>query len=111
MSLMSRRAWTRFVTITRPFFRSEMRGKALAFLALLIALLLTVNGLNVGNSFVNGHYMTAIEQHQAGRFLALALLYLVVLVLCTVVEVFTHFTEERLGLMWREWLAPHLHGR
>src|SRR5437879_4236067 len=55
--------------------------------------------------------MTALGDHQARRFFSLALFYLVVLALSTVVDVFAHFTEERLGLMWREWLTRHLIGR
>src|SRR5262245_58362038 len=71
MSLMSRRSWTRLVTITSPFFRSDARGKACGLLALLITLLLTVSGLNVLNTFVNEHYINALVDHRAALFFSL----------------------------------------
>ncbi len=104
-------AWAGFVTITRPFFCSRLRRRALGMLALLIVLLLTVSGLNVVNSFVGRDFMTAIAERQPHRFAGLALLYAGVFVLSTLVAVGCRFTEECLGLVWRKWLTDHLISR
>jgi putative ATP-binding cassette transporter len=101
-------AWSRFVTITIPFFRSEVRWKALGLLALLILLLLSVSGLNVVNSFVGRDFITAIAERRAARYYPLAFMYLGVFAASTVVAVFYGFTEGRLGLLWREWLTKRL---
>jgi putative ATP-binding cassette transporter len=111
MAMLSRQAWSRFWTLTRPLFRSEERWRAIALLSLLVTLLLSVSGLNVVNSFVGRDFMTSIEQQQAGRFWHLALLYLSVFGLSTLVAVFCRYTEERLGLLWRSWLTTHLSDR
>lgn len=103
-----RRAWTRFLTVARPFFRSEVRWQALGMVVLLGALSLAVNGLNVGNSYVGRDFMTAIERRQSERFWSLALLYAAVFAVSTVVAVFYRYTEERFGLLWRRWLTRHI---
>lgn len=100
--------WSRFVRIARPFYRSELRGRAIALLALLIGLLLAVSTLNVINSYVGRDFMTAINQRDNSGFRWLGGLYVGVFACSTVVAVLYRFTEERLGLLWRNWLTGHL---
>src|SRR3954447_17274294 len=111
MSANRRGGWARFVTLAKPFFRSEARRVGLGLLALLITFLFVVSGLNWLSNQVNGHFMTALEKRQGGLFFQLALLYAGVFVASTVVAVFYRFTEETLGLRWREWLTRHLTDR
>ena len=108
MELIGRRAWSRFITLVKPFFKSEVRWHALSLLALLVILLLSVSGLNVLNSYVGRDFMTALADRQPHLFSRLALLYTGVFGLLTVVAVFARFVEERLGVLWREWLTKHL---
>jgi putative ATP-binding cassette transporter len=108
MIAFRRRTWSRFVAIGTPFFHSEVRWQAIALLALLIALLLSITGLNILNSYVGRDFMTAVAQREAGRFSTLALLYAGVFAVTTIVTVFYRFTEERLGLFWRQWLTRHV---
>ena len=70
--------------------------------------LLGVNGLNVINSYVGRDFMTAIEQRSFPEFVSEALLYAGVFALSTVVAVLVRFCEERLALLWREWLTGWL---
>ena len=108
MELIGRRAWSRFVTLAKPFFQSELRWRAIGMLALLLTLLLTVSGLNVFNSLVGGNFINALSGKQADRFTRLAVLYACMFGLLTVVAVFARFVEERLAVLWREWLTKHL---
>jgi vitamin B12/bleomycin/antimicrobial peptide transport system ATP-binding/permease protein len=108
MIALHRRTWSRFVAIGTPFLQSEVRWQALALLALLIVLLLSISGLNILNSYVGRDFMTAVAQRDASRFSPLALLYAGVFAVTTIVAVFYRFTEERLGLFWRQWLTRHL---
>jgi putative ATP-binding cassette transporter len=96
------------VAISTPIFHSEVRWQAIAWLALLMALLLSITGLNILNSYVGRDFMTAVAQREAGRFAALALRYAGVFAVLTIVAVCYRFTEERLGLFWRQWLMQHL---
>jgi putative ATP-binding cassette transporter len=111
MSASRRSLWPRFAAVAGPFFRSEERWRAVGMLALLAALVLSLNGLNVFNSFVGRHFMTAVSERQVGRFFHLGMVYGGVFLILTVVAVFKSFTEERLRLRWRRWLTAHLTNR
>ena len=98
----------RFARTVKEFFTSEVRWMARGLFAVLILFALTVNGLNVVNSYVGRDFMTAIEHHDHVGFFRQALLFVGVLAATTVVAVFYRFTEERLGLFWRVWLTQRV---
>ncbi|MEW6267732.1 MAG: SbmA/BacA-like family transporter [Thermodesulfobacteriota bacterium] len=100
--------WRRFVMAVRGFATSEVRGRAGLLFAALLALLFGINGLNVVNSYVGRDFMTAIEHRDRAGFVHEAILYVLVFGLSTVAAVLFRFTEERLGLLWRDWLTRRL---
>src|SRR5512147_3179642 len=108
---LDRLTWTRWRSAVRAFATSEVGGRAKAMFAALLALLVAINGLNVVNSYVGRDFMTAIEARNMGGFLRLGLLYVGVFALSTVTAVIYSFTEQRLGLLWRDWLTRRLVGR
>lgn len=95
------------MTIARPYFTSEARGKAIGGLCLLAGLLLAVNGMNFINSYIMRDFMTALEQQQP-RFLYYGLALAGVFGLASIGEAFQYFTEQHMGLTWRQWLTSHL---
>jgi putative ATP-binding cassette transporter len=95
----------RFVRVVRDFFTSEVRWQARGLFALLFGFALTVNGLNVVNSYVGRYFMTAIADRNRDDFIRQAVLYVGVFAASTAVAVLYRFTEERLGLFWRVWLT------
>ncbi len=103
-----RSLWSRLVAVGLPFFRSEARRRALGGLAVLVVLLLTINGLNVVNSYVGRDFMTALADRHARRFYLFAAALAGVFAASTVVEVFARYAEQWLGLAWREWLTRRL---
>jgi vitamin B12/bleomycin/antimicrobial peptide transport system ATP-binding/permease protein len=102
---ISRTTWKRFLEMLAMLARSEVGGKAKLLFALLILLLFGINGLNVLNSYVGRDFMTAIENKDMGGFTHFALLYVGVFALSTLVAVYFRYSEERLGLVWRNWLT------
>jgi len=78
------------------------------FAVTLIILMFAINGLNVVNSFVGRYFMSAIENRNEAIFQRQALYYVGVFLASTVVLVFYRFTEERLGILWREQLTRRL---
>ena len=98
----------RFIRAVKDFFTSEVRWKARGLFALLIAFALTVNGLNVLNSYVGRDFFTAISHRDQAGFVRQAIFFVAVLAATTVVAVFYRFTEERLGLFWRVWLTQRI---
>ena len=95
----------RFIRAVRIFANSEFGWQAKLMFAGLMALLLGINGMNVLNSYVGRDFMTAIEHRNKAEFIQEAVLYIGVFAASTIVAVVSRFTEERLGLLWREFLT------
>jgi vitamin B12/bleomycin/antimicrobial peptide transport system ATP-binding/permease protein len=87
------------------FLSSPSGGKAKWLLAALFLLMLCINAANVVNSFVGRHFMSAIESRDTAGFIRFAWLYVAVFAGSTFVGVMFRFTEERLGLLWRDFLT------
>jgi vitamin B12/bleomycin/antimicrobial peptide transport system ATP-binding/permease protein len=95
----------RFFRMFRRFAASEAGRRARWLFGGLLALLITINGLNVLNSFVGRDFMTALEKRATAEFIRQGLYYVGVFSLSTLAIVFLRFTEETLALTWREWLT------
>jgi len=107
---ITRLTWSRFGQAVRDFAACEVGGRARALFALLIALLLAFNALNVVNSYVGRYFMTAIADRDSARFTREAIAYLGVFAASAAVGALYSFSEQRLGLLWREWLTRQLLG-
>jgi putative ATP-binding cassette transporter len=64
-----------FARAVKDFLTSEVRWRARGLFALLIAFALTINGLNVVNSYVGRDFMTAISDRDQSGFARQAVLY------------------------------------
>src|SRR5215475_10997387 len=95
----------RLVTAISNFARSEVGWRAKLMFAAILALLLAANGLNVANSYVNRNLMSAVAERHIGEFVWQAQLTVAVFAGSTIVSVLVRFAEERLGLLWREFLT------
>src|SRR5579864_1848181 len=95
----------RAIRMLREFSTSEVGGRARGLLAVLILLLLSINGLNVLNSYVGRDFMTALAKRETSLFIQRALVYVGVFALSTLTDVFLRFSEETLSLTWREWMS------
>src|SRR5947208_4432036 len=107
---LSRSTWSQFRRAVGDFANCEVGWRARGLFALLIALLLAFNGLNVLNSYVGRDFMTAIANRDSARFTREAIAYLGVFAASASVAAFYSFSEQRLGLLWREWLTRRLLG-
>ncbi len=108
---LDRLTWSRWRAAVHAFATSEVGGRAKWLFATLLVFLFAINGLNVVNSYVGRDFMTAIEARSMPDFLAKAVLYIGVFAVSTVAAVIYRFTEERLSLLWREWLTRRLVAR
>ena len=96
---------SRLVASIRTFARSEVGWRAKLIFATILVLLIGASGLNVANSFVNRNLMSAIAERHFGGFVRQAQFTLAVFAGSTIVAVLARFAEERLGLLWREFLT------
>lgn len=108
--VFSRQTAVRLRDAIGNFAISEVGPRAAALLGLLLAFLFTINALNVVNSYVGRYFMTAIERRDSHEFVRQALFYVGVFAASTMAAVLYRFTEERLGLLWREWLTRRMVG-
>ena len=98
--------WTRLAAIGLPYYKDPAsRRRALGGFAILVVLLLAVNGMNVVNSYMGRDFMTALAERQAGRFFWFAGILAGVFGVSTVVQVLARYVEQWLGVIWREWLT------
>jgi putative ATP-binding cassette transporter len=102
---LDRLNWAAWRRVVLSVTRSEVGGRVKLLFAVLLALLLAINGLNVVNSYVGRDFMTAIEQRSRSGFLTMAVLYIGVFAVSTAAAVIYRFTEERLALLWRHWMT------
>jgi putative ATP-binding cassette transporter len=107
---LNRQTARRFGRAVRDLLTSEVRRRAIGLLILLLVFALSVNGLNVVNSYVGRDFMTAIADRNMSGFIRLAILYVGVFAASTAVAVLYRFCEERLGLLWRSWLTKRVTG-
>jgi putative ATP-binding cassette transporter len=96
---------TRLVAAVRTFARSEVGWRAKLIFATILVLLIGANGLDVASSFVNRNLMSAIAERHTAAFVWQAELTLAVFAGSTIVAVLARFAEERLGLLWREFVT------
>lgn len=97
-----------FRIISRAFFASERRRKARGFLIALLLLALTVGGIQLAMSYAARDFMTAITRRDVNGYWHSLAWYLGSFVVAIPIGVYYRLVEERLALLWREWMAQHL---
>lgn len=103
-----RQTYRRLLSSVALFLKSPAGGKARWLLAALLLLMVGINGMNVANSFVGRYFMSSIERRDSDGFVRFAWLYVGVFGGSVLVGVLFRFTEERLGLLWRDWLTRRI---
>src|SRR5215471_17358303 len=90
------------------FLKSPVGGKAGWLAAGLLTLMLSINGMNVLNSYVGRFFMSSIEKKDTSGFVLYAWMYAGVFALSTLFAALFRFCEERLGLLWRDYLTRRI---
>ncbi|RYD32416.1 MAG: ABC transporter ATP-binding protein/permease, partial [Verrucomicrobiaceae bacterium] len=105
---LTRQTFRRLLRSVGVFLGSSDGRKARLLLAALVVLMLGINAMNVANSYVGRYFMSAIESRDHAGFVRHAWMYAAVFTGSTLVGVLFRFTEERLGLLWREHLTRRI---
>lgn len=89
------------------FFKGRLipHWQAWAFLALLLFLSLSVSGMNVINSYVGNFFTTALAKKDQLNYWKYLFVYAGVFVVGTPIVVIYRYTQDKLGLYWREWMT------
>jgi vitamin B12/bleomycin/antimicrobial peptide transport system ATP-binding/permease protein len=102
---INEQGWGLFNRLIFNFSKSSLGPKAIRLFAALLVLLLIVNGLNIVNSYVGRDFMTALADRNQPLFVKQAMLWASVFVFMTIASVVLRYCEERLGLVWREFMT------
>jgi putative ATP-binding cassette transporter len=97
-----------FLMITKAFFASERRRKARGYLIALLLLALSVGAIQILMSYAGRDFMTALTRKDTLAYWPALGWYLATFALAIPVGVYYRWVEERLALLWREWMAQHL---
>ncbi len=97
-----------FWRITRAFFASERRKKAVWLLALLFVLSVASVGVTLLTSFAGRDFMTALEKRDSSAYWGALSRYLGTFVVAMLIDVYYRWAEQSLALLWREWMSQHL---
>lgn len=100
--------WRQFFVISKAFFASERRRRARGFLIVLLSLAFAVGGVQLLMSYAGRDFMTAISRKDPAAYWRALAWYLGSFALATPIGVYYRWVEERLGLLWREWMTQHL---
>ncbi len=95
-------------------FRGKLRqGRWLPWLLLgiITLLILVINGINVGISFIARNIENALVQYQQDEFWKIVAIYAFCLVLALPIRAIQSYLIPKLGLLWREWLSGRMLGR
>ncbi len=103
-----RKTCRQFWIIFRAFFASERRRKARGLFIALLVLALSVGAVQYLMSYAGRDFMTNIEKKNPAGYWKYLGLYLGTFALAVVIGVYYRWVEQRLALLWREWMAQHL---
>ncbi len=97
-----------FYIISKAFFASERKRKARGFLISLLLLALVTGAVQVLMSYAAADFMTSISRKDMVAFWHTLWWYIGTILLAIPIGVYYRWVEERLALLWREWMAQHL---
>ena len=91
------------------FFRSKLipRWKQWIMLALLLFLSLSVSGINVVISYIGNFFTTSLAEKDQTTFWRFMWVYAGVFIIGTPIVVVYRYTQDQLGLYWREWMTDN----
>ncbi|MFQ6538722.1 MULTISPECIES: ABC transporter ATP-binding protein/permease [Aphanothece] len=95
-------------------FRTKLRqGRWLPWLLLgvIVLLILVINGINVGISYIARNVDNALVAYDQDAFWKIVAIYAFCLVLALPIRAIQSYLIPKLGLLWREWLSNRLLGR
>jgi putative ATP-binding cassette transporter len=92
-------------------FRGRLRqGRWVPWLLLgaIILLILVINGINVGISYIARNIDNALVAYQKDEFWKIVAIYAFCLVLALPIRAIQSYLVPKLGLLWRQWLTGKL---
>jgi putative ATP-binding cassette transporter len=77
-------------------------------LGLIVLLILVINGINVGISFIARHIDNALVNRQSEVFWRIVAMYGLALMMALPIRASQFYLIPRVGVLWRQWLSQRL---
>lgn len=100
--------WRRFISIAAPYWFGDKKWEAFGLLAALLLLTVGQNAVSVVLSFTGKDYMTTMTKRDVPAFCHTLMIFAGVMVVSTILWVFSEWLRKRLSLCWRRWLTDNL---
>jgi putative ATP-binding cassette transporter len=107
---INEQGWGLFSRLVVNFRKSKLGPTATYLFVSLIVLLIAFNALNIVNSYVGRDFMSALADRNSDAFVRQAFFYVLVFAGSTLVAVLLRYCEERLGLLWRDFMTTEFVG-
>ena len=101
----------RLYAVGKPFWVSRHKWRGLLLLGGILGLLFAIIFVNVGNSYLTGRMMDALQARESATFYKLAGTCVLVMLAGLPVGVYYGWLRTRLAILWRQWLTAHLVGK
>jgi vitamin B12/bleomycin/antimicrobial peptide transport system ATP-binding/permease protein len=104
----TRHVWSQLWRLSKPFFFGKSWKRGWLLLGVLIALSLAVTWVGLIANKANGDFMTGLQKSNSEAYYQALWIYLGTFLFAIPLAAFSRYTEERLGLTWRDYLARTL---
>lgn len=98
-------AWTQFVSVAKPYWLGDEKGKAWLLLTLLIVLMLVETKLAVMLNDQAGEMTSALAGRDGERFWGSVRACLIVLAFAVPIYAFYYYMRDLFANQWRRWLT------
>jgi len=102
---LSLAAWRQFISVAKPYWLGNEKGKAWTLLLLLIVLMLVDTRLAVLLNNQTGELTSALAGKDAGRFWTAVRACLVILAVAIPTYAFYYYMRDVFANQWRRWLT------
>jgi len=102
---LSLAAWRQFISVAKPYFLGDQRGRAWTLLVLLIVLMLVDTKLAVMLNNQAGEMTSALAAKDSDRFWTSVRAVLFVLAFAVPTYAFYYYMRDVFGNQWRRWLT------
>jgi vitamin B12/bleomycin/antimicrobial peptide transport system ATP-binding/permease protein len=103
--------WQRLWRLTRPYWNSPRRNRAMLLLGAIVALNLGVTGMQAIFSYLNRDVFDALQAKNSGHFYHVLMQYGIMIVLFVPIAAFYPYITGLLSIDWRDWLTETFVGR
>jgi putative ATP-binding cassette transporter len=110
MTRLNRKAWTQFISIAAPYWKSEEKWTPIGLSLLLIGLLVAYTQSSVLVNDRLGELTSALAAADSERFWSGIRIFLYLLIVAIPINAFYYYVRDKLSILWRRWLTKRFLG-